>query len=244
MRCIDYDKFKYLFLKTDIGKRLTEDFDAITCTNKNNPPHIDLKYYRYNCTEREMMGNNFIRPVKSYSAISIVSFFYLEILQEDNPTTIYDIGCGWNVWKKYYPNIIGVDSASSYADIHDSYNEKFVSKWKGKMDSAFLINMSANIIEPVTYDSVGNIISTFSEIIKHGGTGYVSLPWHAFYRNVPRKWYDENHISYYNPDQVEEYVRQKIMDTNLEIIALDLELDFMQNLPSIDGEVRVVFRKI
>lgn len=242
MKSIDYELFKKSFLRTDIGQQILKEFDTVTCTNNNTPHHLQFEA-RYRATGRELLGNNFIRAQQSCTGISIVTLFYLELLQETNPKVIYDIGCGWNLWKRYYPNIIGIDSWSDYADIHDVYSQDFINKWEGKMDCAMSVNLDVDFPYPTNFDNVGEQIVQFSRLLKSGGRGYVSLPAIGFFHNTTREWYNDNNIAYYDCDAIEDYIKQKIILTDLDIIALDIEMDVILNTPGIDGEVRVVFRK-
>ena len=38
-----------------------------------------------------------------------------------NPKTILDVGCGYNNFKEYFPNLVGIDYANTNADIVDDF---------------------------------------------------------------------------------------------------------------------------
>lgn len=248
LRRINYKKFEQEFLETEIGKQVQKDFKYITCTNDNWPSILEVAK-RYNSTCRELLGNNNLLFDKDYTTISIVTFYYLQMLQETNPKKIYDIGCGWNIWKKYMPNIIGVDDRSRYADILDKYNDQFVKKYYKKMDSAFTINMDfalktvveTGYREATNFKTFGNHLMEFADLIKPGGRGYISVPAIGMYKWTPRNWLEEQNLNIYNPVQLTDYLEKHILEQDLKIIALDLELDILHNYPGHDGEVRVVF---
>jgi hypothetical protein len=245
---INYKEFLQEFLSTPIGKQVQNDFTYVTCNNDNWPPILEVAK-RYKGTCRELLGNNNLAVVKNYTTLSIVSFFYLNMLQENSPTTIYDIGCGWNIWKKYIPNIIGVDSVSQYADIKEEYNNEYVSKNYRSFDAAFSINMnfglkknvSTNTHEATTFETLGDHLMEFSSIIKKGGRGYLAVPAVGLMKFTSNDWMSNNNLSCYDIQGLTDYTENLILNQNLKIIALDLELDILRNLPGHDGEVRIVF---
>jgi len=248
MRKINYQKFSDEFLSTPMGEQVKKDFTHVTCHNNNRPSILEVAK-RYGSTCRELLGNNDLKFKVDYTTISIVSFFYLNMLQEVTPSKIYDIGCGWNVWKRYMPNIIGVDSVSPYADIKEEYNDQFVDKYYRSLESAFSINMNfalrknatTGIQEPTTFENLGDHLMEFSSIIKEGGRGYLSIPMIGLLQFTTDEWFAKNSLSRYDIVSLTSYTENLILKQNLKILALDLELDMLKNLPGHDGDIRIVF---
>ena len=248
MKKINYKQFNEEFLATPIGIQIQKDFTNVTCSNSHWPSILEVAK-RYGSTCRELLGNNILTFKRDYTTLSIVTFFYLNILQEISPTAIYDIGCGWNIWKKYMPNIVGVDNMSVYADIKEEYNNEYVTRNYRKLEAAFSINMNfglkkninTGIHEATTFENLGEHLMEFSSIIKEGGRGYLSIPVIGLFQFTTDEWLSSNSLSRYDIPSLTKHTENLILNQDLKILALDLELDILKNLPGHDGEVRIVF---
>lgn len=105
-------EFKKIFINTEIYKKLEQDFGETNliwnnCFDdvvKSGPP---IRGY----TPRACFPEHF----------SATIFYYLLPLLEKNYDTIYDIGCGGNMFKPYLPRLIGIgEEWSGYDNIKDS----------------------------------------------------------------------------------------------------------------------------
>jgi len=238
---INYKDFFEKFKQTEIGKQLTADFDEVTCSNKN-PPSILVVKNKYNTTCRELLGRNDLSIKKPYTTISAVSFYYINMLLEKNPSIIYDFGCGWNLWKKYIPIIHGVDNNSDNADEIADFNRKYISKYYRSIPSAFMINMDFGIGgENTTFENIGDHIIEFSKIIQSGGRGYFATSGYGLLYFTPDEWFKTHSITRYEHWKIAEILKQQICSLDLDIISLDIELDVLLNPPGHDGEFRLVF---
>ncbi len=239
---IDYKNFESKFLQTEIGQQIIKDFDHVTCTASNMPSII---FMRQKCgvTCRELLGSNDIEVKKPMTMVSIVTFYYLQFLQEINPTKIYDIGCGWNLWKRYIPNIHGVDCNGPYADEIAYYNKDWVSAHERQLEAAFTVNMDVGLKDnvPSTFANLPDHIMEFSKLIKPGGRGYISLAAWGLLRYTDWNWYKENDCNPYDPESIKQKTKEMIQALPLKIICLDCEFDIFRNVPAHDGEMRLVF---
>ena len=55
-------------------------------------------------------------------------FYYINMLYDNNPQSVVDVGCGECTWKRWFPNIIGFDpnvSEFSQADFVDFFDKDF-----------------------------------------------------------------------------------------------------------------------
>lgn len=100
IRPYNENEFMSLFKKTEIYKKLLHDYaqerlvwHKFFSIGKKFEYAVDL-----NSTARIICKEEF----------SATIFYYLLPLLEKNPKTIYDLGCGANIFKKYLPNLIGV----------------------------------------------------------------------------------------------------------------------------------------
>jgi len=239
---IDYKKFEAEFLQTDIGKQIVKDFDHVTCSAYNMPSIIFMRH-KFSATCRELLGSNDLAVKKPVTLVSIVTFYYLQFLQEINPSKIYDIGCGWNLWKRYIPKIHGVDCNGPYADEIAYYNKEWVDKHAGTLEAAFTVNMDVGLKDnvPCTFDNMSEQILEFARLIRPGGRGYISLAVWSLYKSTNPNWYRDNNCNPYDPESIRQKTKEIILKLPLDIICLDCEFDIFKNIPAHDGELRLVF---
>jgi hypothetical protein len=75
-------------------------------------------------------------------------FYYINLLYDNDPYSIIDVGCGECFWKDYFPKIIGFDIdteptvLSEYAkpDFFDYFNENFSEKHAKRYDCGMALN--------------------------------------------------------------------------------------------------------
>jgi hypothetical protein len=70
----------------------------------------------------------------------MASFYYLKFIMDASPGTVADIGCGENVFKMFYPQIIGYDPFIPAADHMAHFDREFVDCNRRGFDSAFACN--------------------------------------------------------------------------------------------------------
>lgn len=90
------------FKTTEVYKKLICDY-----TDEKLVWH---KFFHLGNTIKSITEEHFT-PRSAYKAeFSATVFYYLLPLLEKNPQIIYDLGCGKNMFKKYLPNVIGIDA--------------------------------------------------------------------------------------------------------------------------------------
>ena len=243
---INEDVFYKEFMKTPRGKALESEYDLVYCVRnilESWKTGLDITGQSWAgdwaITPREILGNPDIKfnrnrpPTKRFS---ITPFYYLKFLEENNPKSIADIGCGWNIFKKYIPNIIGFDAIGSHADVIETYDHDFIVKYTQKFDAAFAIN-----IDVVTWDTIGQFIIDFSKIIKPGGRGFLGIPSLFPLVLTSPDWYNSKGLSPYNPKPLSEHIDSIISNLGLTVLSLESRVDFFQDMLSYDGDIRVVF---
>jgi len=158
---LHYDKEKFVeeFKQTDIYCQLVNDYQNVS----------------------ESLGEDTYRllPRRTTSARESTfyysTFYYLKLLLEKNPKVILDLGCGSNLFKKYIPQIHGVDYDDVYfkdtADAIESYSEEWVTSNLEKYDCA----MTIGAIHNVSMSQLPDRINEFGRVIKQGGRGYFSV---------------------------------------------------------------------
>jgi len=204
-------------------RNIEQDFDII----RWDKLWIDMRQ-----TPRQRVGR---------SIFSMVPFFYLKPLLEKNPKTIYDLGAGWNIFKKYIPNIIGVSpshNSDNYSDIHDIVNDKFIYGHQNYFTSVF----SINALHFQSLINLKTIIQDFASMVAHGGCGFLSLNFMRMMERTPfevlKQALGTNEPTTYNYSK---YIREVLTDINLNYSIVDVDLTVLDEY--MDGNIRIVFEK-
>jgi hypothetical protein len=164
---------------------------------------------------------------------SVVPFYYLEFLTEKNPKTIYDLGCGWNIFKKYIPSIIGVGAEDPksewfFADIHDYIDDEYIRGHQNHFESAF----SICALHFIPMSDLRKRVLDFASMIKPGGRGWVTF---NAMRLLER---DEKMIAHKN---LELWVRQQLSNLPFTILQFEVNLTKLDN--GLDGNIRLILEK-
>jgi hypothetical protein len=155
---------------------------------------------------------------------------------EKNPEHIYDLGCGWNIFKRYIPNIIGIgaetpNSAYFFADIHDFVDDDFVAGHQEYFDSVFAINSLH--FHPLS--SFSKIVGDFFSMLKPQGRGFLPLNLQRM-KECDLKFMTSTH------DTVEQFCRDELAKlTHINFLVVDIFTDPIDE--HLDGNVRLVIEK-
>jgi hypothetical protein len=217
-------EFAERFKKTTIYQSLSQEFNQVLFE------HFIENFLRYNFTPRENFGT---------SSTSAVSFYYLEFLTAKNPKTIYDLGCGWNMFKKYIPNIVGVDakypnSDRFFADINNCVDDDYVKGHQEYFESVFSIN--ALHFHPLS--DLRKIATDFVSMIKPGGMGYLAV---NLMRMLER---DQEKFKDYTNVELDAYVRQQLNDLVIPIEYQVVDIDLSTEDSGMDGNIRFVVQRL
>jgi hypothetical protein len=92
-------------------------------------------------------------------------FYYIDMLYDNQPKNLIDVGCGECTWKRWFPNIIGFDpninpySQQDFVDTFDQDFSKGHTKW-------YDVGMAINSIHFITWDYIPDQISHAMNIVK------------------------------------------------------------------------------
>lgn len=144
------------------------------------------------------------------------NFFYLNLLLEKKPTSIIDIGCGANLFKKYVPNIIGLDANGIPAvDIVDLFNESFAITNTQKFESAFSVNALHFI--PIT--ELSDQLNRFARLVKPGGRAVAILNIASMIERTDPSFIAINNL--FSFDAYIKFISAELTKVNHKIIRLD-----------------------
>ena len=221
--------FKSTFVNSEIYKKIISYYGN-DVTVSFDPVHLGVFD---NLTPRQLL---------SKKIVTAVSFYYLQFLLDFAPRQMLDIGCGDNTFKNFLPNVIGIDPypfVDPGPDKIESFDQTFVLRHKEQYECAF----SINALHFVSLSELSNRILDFSNLIKPGGRGYISL-------NAARmveKTSDEERISLFGStivgtDRLAEYCDTIVKDLPLQFLVVDNLINHFRN-EYIDGNLRLVFEK-
>jgi SAM-dependent methyltransferase len=219
-------EFKKQFESTEIYRNVAKDFDNLWWDQKN-------KFFD-SLTPRHAVS-------LQTRGFSMIPFYYLQRLLEKNPTSIYDLGCGANLFKKYIPNIIGVDKSVGadhesnhqlcYPDIEDRVNPEYIKTHQNYFESVFSIN--ALHFRPLS--ELRLVYEEFISMVAPGGRGFLSVNIQRMIESEKNLLPKDNNINY------DLYVRTQLADLPCEYLIFDVNLSIMDEW--LDGNIRLVFEK-
>jgi hypothetical protein len=210
-------EFRNKFINTHLYQQLKKDFDLIVFNKHFKIP-----------TDRTP------RQIWSERRFTAVPFYYLEFLIQKNPEKIYDLGCGWNIFKKYIPNIVGISpdvGENFYGDIHDCVDDVFVNGHQNYFESVFSINS----LHFTPLSNIQKTVLNFYSMIKPGGVGWLSLNFERMYEQ------DQHNFNNYTIEKFDSYIRDKLYDLNIEYQVFDVDLSVRDEF--MDGNIRLVISK-
>jgi hypothetical protein len=223
-------QFRKSFELTDLYSRLSQDFTQLTWDK-----HCDI--YK-TITPRQFLGDS------SISVFSLVPFYYLNYLTETKPDKIYDLGCGWNIFKKYIPNVVGIGDENItdenyYGDQHGCVDQKYVEAHQNYFESVF----SINALHFIPLCAMKDRVLDFLSMIAPNGRGFVTLNlMRMIERSSDKFLYDTFGSLRPTNKQCDTYVRNSLADLPYKILVFDV--DVLSTLNDVmEGNIRLVFEK-
>jgi len=163
--------------------------------------------------------------------VSAVPWYYLNYL--NNSKLVVDLGCGVNFFKPYFSNFVGIGAENQdsafFGDLHDFVDDDFYKEHIGAYDSVFSIN--ALHFQPLK--NLRNICINFSNILKPGGRGFLSL-------NVKRML-EQAYFKHLLSTDLDSWVRGQLTNFPEKILVLDIDFSVLDAW--MDGNIRIVFEK-
>jgi hypothetical protein len=214
----------------DIRERLPSDVKEIWTRSGlpgNNPTSREFHFNRY---------------------FQMSTFYFIWHILKNSPPTVFDLGCGGNLFRDLVPNLTGIDPYHPGADINDLVDEDFIRGHQAHFDSV----MAINSLHFRGLDQFGRILDDFHSMLKPGGMGFITFglgvmvdhtsddAWHEIFNLEPINTSASSVITW--------------IDTQLRDLALDLHVIdqyYFNNLDTgdvvlsnpIDGNIRVVMRR-
>jgi len=219
------EQFKIDFPKTEIGKRLlaeTPTWMTISYSPVDYHHYISHSPIEYHHAPRT--------PRETLLTLHVAPFFYILKLLEKSPKVLADIGCGINFFKNFIPEIVGIDP-TEHPDVDEVafFNDAYSNAHTNSFDCA----MAINSIHFISLNDISNQLRSFSNIIKPGGRGFITL-------NAKRMI--EHTEDFVLDNQLSSHIKQQVDQALPNVLAYD---DYIQTEldEAMNGNIRVVFEK-
>ena len=183
------------------------------------------------CTPRELYF---------YPRFTVNSLYYIDLLAEKNPETFVDIGCGMNIWKEFYPNLVGIDLEQPKADFLEKWDDDFVERHKEEYDCA----MTMGAIIFVSFVSIEHQMNQFIRTIKPGGRGFMSFNVARMLAHYTKKEELLDLLGKERPStkEISDYCDEVVKRLPVKLLVVDNVIEERYN-EYMDGNLRIVFEK-
>lgn len=215
--------FQKQFENTQIYQALLQDFDELLYDREEK--------WRYSVTPRQQLAD----PKSLPSIFFVSAFYYLEWLTAANPAEIYDLGCGWNIFKRYIPNIIGVgaedpSSSNFYGDVHGFVDDSYIAQHQAAFESVF----SICALHFIPLSNLRQRVLDFASMIRPGGRGWLAM-------NAKRMMEFDPLWKNANSNDIDHFVRSQLTNLPFDLLVFDVYLDQINN--GSNGNIHLVIKK-
>jgi len=170
-----------------------------------------------------------------HNIISAMPFYYLKYINQN--ATVYDLGCGYNFFKPFFKNLIGIDPYIDESDIKEIVDDKFYEEHQSCYEAVF----SINALHFVPIHNIREVCEKFALMLKPGCTGFLAL-------NVSRmlEWIEKvsenNKWSPLAPGPfLETWVRKQLDNFPYKLDVIDIDLTRINNF--LNGNIRLVITR-
>ena len=180
-----------------------------------------------------------------YQVLDTEPYYYLDLIMKDTPSKVLDLGCGRNVFKLAYPQIIGMDCDPEYStpDVFDHFDQDYVQGHRDMFDAVIAINS----IHFAEIDQLTQRLQWVSDIVRPGGRGFVSFCLETWLMCTPAIKIIEIFGGIPTFADVVEYINQCILDTHLNFVVVDWPVLRATSVSRVgddyNGNIRLVFQK-
>jgi hypothetical protein len=216
-------EFEKKFSKSDLYEVLKKEYNLLDFSKSWRADQFGTPRQEWAC------------PTKK-SVFSVVPFYYLEFLTNQHPKKIYDLGCGWNIFKKYIPNIIGIggelpSNKYFFADEHGIIDDDFVQNHQSYFESVF----SINALHFIPLSDLKKCLERFYSMIAPNGTGWISLNVQRMIERDRLKFGSKDHL------YLDSYIRDELADLDIKFQVVDIDLGILNEY--MNGNIRLVMHK-
>jgi len=222
------EEFESKFVNSQIAEKIKQEFDLLIWDK-----HVVDHTWSELTTHRQRLGSKIF---------AMSSFYYIEKLLNKSPTNIYDLGCGWNIFRNYIPEAIGIspedpDNKRAYfGQEYDVFDNDFVKFHKDYYESIMAI--CSLHYRPIS--DIKKIVEQFISLVKPGGRGYIALDTITMVKfEIPEVLASMFESACPSNEQILNYVREQLGNLDCNLLVFDID----DTADEIDGNVRIVFER-
>lgn len=189
-------------------------------------PTAEISYDPLTFTTREEL-------FLDHNTVDATPFYYLQYLNSD--ATVYDLGCGFNFFKPFFKNLVGVDPYDERADRDDIVDVTYYKEHESCYESLFSIN--ALHFVPIHY--LRDVVEGFVSMLKPNCTGFIALNIaRMLERTNNRHWnpYSNNDINF-----LQGWIRKQFNDLPYKFKVVDIDLSTINQYNN--GNIRLVITR-
>lgn len=172
-------------------------------------------------------------------------FYYISMLYDNNPNSVIDFGCGECFWKKWFPNIYGVDIKEWYGSKADLIVPliELNSFLEGNKET-FDCGMAINSIHFGTFSIVENNIHKCMSLIKKDGRFLFTINLRMVYQHMTGIFDNSKVDIGIEIDKYRYDCYTMIQKTGYNIVMLDIpKLAQSNGINAINGDIRFILEK-
>lgn len=155
---------------------------------------------------------------EQHRVFDILPHYYIKWLIDIAPKKIVDIGCGLNVFKKIYPNIVGIDAdPKSNCDIFDYLDADFVAGHLENFDAV----ISMNTIHFSSIDTVKERLLWIKKMLAPGGRAFVSTNIETWLMHTEKQKSLDLFGDIPKLPDILQYIHQQVVDTGIKFLVID-----------------------
>ena len=175
--------------------------------------------------------------------LDVVPYYYITKVMQDNPAVAVDLGCGLNVFKQVWPNIIGIDAdLDSNYDVMDHFDQDFASGHQQYCNA--LISINAIHFAPI--NQLSTRLRWCADMLQPGGRAFVSFNLETWLMYTDTDVSVELFGSSPQLTDIVNYVDREIQQLGLNIIVYDWPILHVPPESAIrddlNGNIRIVFQ--
>jgi hypothetical protein len=230
------EKWLVEFQQSDFYQRIRKDYQHVISSHHEMTVLRAALHHTVYERSRDFCKNEHI--------LDVVPYYYIQPLIEADPEVIVDLGCGLNIFKNVWPNIIGIDAdRKSPCDIHDYFDPEFAHGHQNYCDA--LISINAIHFSPI--DSIAERLEWCADMVTPGGTGFIAFNFETWLMYTDRERCIELFGATPKFEDIVHYMDQQISSIGLDLIIYDWPVLRVPPESTIrddlNGNVRLVFRK-
>lgn len=226
------------FRHTDLYRRIVKDYDHVIFSWQEATLLKAALHHTVYETDRKVCD--------LYRILDAVPYYYFHHARIDHADIVVDLGCGLNVFKKTWPNIIGIDSKIDPTPICEDtivthFDKNFADEHQDMCDA--LISINAIHFDKIT--TIKDRLLWVAQLVRSGGRAFVSFNVETWLMHTSKEDIARLFGAWPTLGPVVDYIYDQVVSTGLDLVVSDWPILRTTEDSSIrdshNGNVRLVF---